>query len=311
MTKKLNYVNHSYIGSYKVYCFNIYEKDSLYSNNYDFKYEEGDFLPLVSNNYVYSQNLLIIDFIKNIVHIVESSKYKKTIKIKGEVDPGIYDNFKSKSYMSIDVYGNILNVLNIYDLYEIMNSYPNVNLYLTENKFAKHEVKDGYKQGGYEDVYLYIDKIDNYSYNNLFLSGYTYSDGLNKKSNISCLKSKSSLELAKEIHDSIKAPLLDVFEENFYDKESIYFKMNYLLELFAVNYYLENNPKENLITYISCGKKKATHINRVKKDIIKFIENMEEEEILFILEVILSCCYDEGYIDSIISIISSFLVINN
>lgn len=311
MAKNFTYVNHSYIGPYKVYCFNMRDKDSLSSSDYTFKYEEGDFLPLVSNNYVYGQNLLIVDFINYMVHIIELSRYKKSVKIKGEVDLNLYDNFKSKAYMSIDIYGNLLNIENIYDLYDVMNSYPNVNLYLTENKFSNKKIESGYKQGKYEDVYLFIDDINNYSYNNLVLSGYTYSENLMKQQNIGCLKNKSSLELSVDIYNSIREPLINVFEDSFFDKSSTYFKINYLLELFAINYFLENNPNKNLITYTSFGKKKVTHIDRVRRDIVDFILSMDEDEVSVVLEVILSCIYDDCYMDSIITILSSILIINN
>lgn len=317
-------VNCSYIESYKVYCFNANDKKKLNSSQYNYSYVKGDFLPLVSNNYMYGQDLLIVDYKNKIVHIVEYGRYIKSIKISGKVDSALFSNFRCRTYMSIDIYGNLLKVRTIYDLYDIINNYPNIDLYLIENKYPSKYMKEtleynkkenkkkddrfysGYenKKNKYEDnKYLALDKIHNYSYNNLVLTGSIYSNDL-FPNNIS--------ESYGDIKASIEKPLLEKFEENFIDKDSVEYKINYLLELFSVNYYLESNPDKNLITYISMGgNKKATHIDKVRREIVSFVSDLDKNEVLCIIETILSSIEDEEYLQSIIELIINILIINN
>lgn len=306
-------VNHSYMDSYKVYCFNINDKEYLNSPKYSYAYEKGDFIPLISNNYVYDKDLLIIDYKNSIVHIIEMARYSKSVKIKGKVDKSLYGNFKSKSYMVIDIYGNLLNVKNIYDVYDVINNYPNIDLYLVENKYINPQTKELIEDDGNgksDDIYFSLDTINNYSANNLILSGYLYprvekSKGLSESISY---PTKTSLDYAIDIKSCIEAPVIQNFEEKFIDKDSLSYKTNYLLELFSVNYYLESNPHKNLITYMSFGKKKATHIDKVKREIISFIDSLEEDEIPLVLESIISNVYDEDYLQSIIDVIMSILL---
>lgn len=305
MSRIFNCIIPSYMGLYRVNCFKC-----SYTNNENLhinRYEEGDFVPVVSNNYIYDKNLLILDFVNHVVHIIESCKYKKTVRILGEVDSRVYKYFKSRSYMSIDIYGNILNINNIYDLYKVMNSYPSINIYLEEKKFLNVGIESDYKKHNVRDEALVVlDNINNYRANNFVLSGYVPLGSSSKSVN-----SVDSFKLSNELYEQITLPVLESFKNEFFDKECISSKINYILELFNINYVLEITKNGRIITYFSYGEKKVTHIDKIKKEIKLFIDKNEEEELNLILDIIFSNIFDDTYAEYIIDTISTILDIND
>ena len=305
MTRNFACVSPSYMGLYRVYCFKALYTCGGYENVK--RYEEGDFIPIASNSYIYNKNLLIVDFANYVVHIIESYRYKKTVKILGDVDSRVYKYFKSRAYMSIDIYGNMLNVSNIYDLYRVMNLYPSINIYLEERKFLKTNVYMDARNNGFEnEAIIVLNNLNNYKDNGIVLSGYTFTVRYRKQKS-----TLNSFELANKLYEQVAPPILNNFEDEFFDRESIYSKVNTLLDLFNINYVLELNKNGKIITYFTGTKKKITHIDRLKKDIKSFIDENEENELNFILDIIFANVVDEEYAEYIIETISTILDIND
>jgi hypothetical protein len=121
------------LGLYDVYCFKgAYSKDN---NEITYHYQENDFIYRDFNFAIYRENLLIVDFNRAIVHIIEENIYIKSVKIGSEIDSDIFEYFSSPAYMAIDIWGNALQIYNIIDLYEAINSYPRINFVLETNSY--------------------------------------------------------------------------------------------------------------------------------------------------------------------------------
>lgn len=284
----------SYLGLYKVYCFK--GEFSCEDNEKCLNiYEVGDFLPLKSNYCLYDTNLLIVDFINHVVHVVERYQYRQTIKIFGEINKDIYECFNERGYMSIDVCGNLLNIHDIYDLYEAMNSYPRINVYLEDKKYLKN-IKDIDLNDNTN--FLVINNINNRSFNNMILSGYTLK---NKKKN-------DFLQLSNQIYENIKIPIVDGFREIFYDEDCLYSKINYFLRLINMSYFLEKNNIGSLIIYRELGIKKVTHIDKIKREIKNFLVSEDDSELELVFNEIFESILDEDYCDYIFQTVQIVMI---
>lgn len=302
MNQNYMYDSLDYINGHKVYCFKRSFSNINPLNRTVYKYQEGDYLPLNSNNYIYGTDVLIVDLKNKLVHIVEDGVYKKTVRILNKLNSSIYPYFKKRSYTSIDIYGNMLNIVNIFDLYNCVNSYPSLEVYLEErNNYIKKDIFDDIK----ENYITVISKISQYRDNGLSLSGYVLNCSNNKA------KEGYSFEVLEKLNKELLAPLIRSFEEEFYDKDNINFIANNMMELFDLLYSLSATNNGKIIKYITNGKLKVAHIDKVKREIKSIIDDNCESDLDYIMDLIFSWIYDEDYIDFIVSTISEILDIND
>ena len=270
MRKKYTYANEDYIGGHKIYCFRRSFSDINPLKMEPYNYIEGDYVPVLSNNYVYDINTLIIDFKNRVAHIIEDSRYKKTVHIGEDIDISIYEYFTKKRYLSIDIYGCVLDIENIFDVYRCVNSFPSVNVYLEEKKGK-------FKKGLFEDedfkdsCVTVLDNINHYRGNSLVLSGYVldYSSSLKKEQPL-------SFEIANQINKEVLEPLIEEFKSEFYVEHDIMQTSNRFLEILDLLYELARTDNGKLIKYTSFGKEKVTHIDKLRKEIKCIIDNNTE-----------------------------------
>lgn len=292
-----------YLGKHKIYCFKRSFSDINPLSAGVVKYEEGDFLPLISNNYIYGSNVLILDFNNKVVHIIEDYIYKKSLKIGASFDVSVCSYFEKRKYLSIDVYGRVLSISNIFDLYKCINSYPEVEICLEERRNSK---KNSFKENADKEYLTIINNTNQYKKNGILLSGYI----------VNCSKDKIyqegvSFDVAKEINEEILGPLMESFEDEFIDIYDVNYSANRLLEIFDLLYSLIESRNGKIIKYLSYGKIKVTHIDKLKREIKQIIELTEEAELDEIMDIVFMAISGEYYIDFIVETISTLLDIND
>lgn len=305
MKEKYTYASLDYLGKHKIYCFRRSFSDINPLKRVVCRYKEGDYVPVVNNNYTYGNNVLIVDLKNQRVHIIEDSIYKKTVHISKEVDSSIYQYFRKKRYLSIDIYGRVLSIVNIFDLYRCINSYPVINLYLEEkSKYLKKNICFDYECDN--SFITVLNEINQYKSNRMLLSGYIINNVASGKS-----KEDISFEVAEQINQEILQPLIYEFENEFLNSYDVYSVSNQLLEIFDLIYDLEINKNGKLIKYRSFCKDKVTHIDRLKRDVKRIIDDNSEFDLECIMDIIFLAIDDEEYVEFIISLISQILDINN
>lgn len=304
MKEKYTYANLDYIGKHKIYCFRRSFSNINPLKREVYKYEEGDFLPLLGNNYIYASDVLIVDLKNQFVHIVEDNIYKKTITVSKNIDMSVGCYFKKKRYLSIDIYGNILNILNIFDLYRCVNSYPCVEICLEEkNKYIKSDL---FKSKVEANCLTVIDNIKQFKSNGILLTGYVFD---NSFENNSC--EGISFDIAGQINEEILSPMLAAFEDEFIDEYDVYFISNRMLEIFDLLYSLTLTNNGKIVQYMSFGKIRVTHVDKLKKELKRIIDYNTKCDLDYIMDIIFTSIRDEKYVDFIIDTISKILDIND
>ena len=305
MKEKYTYASLDYLGKHKIYCFRRSFSDINPLKRVIYRYKEYEYVPVVNNNYTYGNNVLIVDFKNQLVHIIEDSIYKNTVYISKEVDSSVYQYFRKKQYLSIDIYGRTLNIFNIFDLYRCINSYPVVNLYLEEkSKYLKKNICFNNEYSN--SCITVLNDINQYKSNRMLLSGYIINNVSDRKN-----KESISFEVAEQINQEILQPLIYEFENEFLNDYDVYFISNQLLEIFDLIYDLEINKNGKIIKYRSFGKDKVTHIDRLKKDIKRIIDDNSEFDLEQIMDIMFLAIDDEEYVEFIINLISQILDTND
>ena len=275
------------LGGWKVYCF-----PHSYSNVSSFvcdRYIEGEYVPVITSNYMYYSEMLIVDFKNRIVHVIEGCRYIVTLKVNGNVSTDIFDKFSSKKYLVIDVYGNVLKLNTIYDLFRCVNSYPCVSIALEVKPCLKNMVQNDFE----EDITLFLNKVD-YLRNQVFIQGSVYEYSYNTSK-------VDSFKIAQKIQSEIEEPLREVFNSMFMAPHSPYFILNNLLEKLDLLYYLELNSITNLVSYYSrCGEKKISHIDKLKREIREIIDTMPDSQLEIIEGMLLSAQFEDEYFSYIV-----------
>ena len=293
-------INTSYLNNYRVFCFS-----DIYINKYSeeskvIKYEIGDFIPTSNYNYIYGSTLLVVDYINKVIHVIINNRYYEMVKVSDNelqitTDSFLYKLiFGNKSFKTIDIYGNFLKIKNIEDLVIAIMTYPQVELYLTGNKYFKqsNDIREGYSN-------ILLGEI-NYTENEniCYINGeYKYNEKENEKMLIASFNVKNTLEFKSK----------EIYLDNWVDEDILLNLVNELLINIRLLYLIKKYKILRPCTYYCNTHKHFTHIDRIKNLIRDFINNNECDFVESILETIfLYAEFEEEYEDFIISTISEY-----
>ena len=292
-------INTSYLNNYRVFCFS-----DIYITKYSgepkiIKYEIGDFLPTSNYNYIYGSTLLVLDYINKVIHVIINNRYYEMVKVVNNelqitTDSFLYKLiFGNRPFKAIDIYGNFLKIKNIEDLVMAIMTYPQVELYLTGNKYLKQsDVKEGYSN-------ILLGEI-NYTENEniCYINGeYKYNEKEKEKMLIASFNVKNTLQFKSR----------EMYMNNWVDENILLNLVNELLINIRLLYLIKKHNILKPFTYYCNTYKYFTHIDRIKNLIRDFINNNECDFIESILEAIfLYAEFEEEYEDFIISIISEY-----
>ena len=292
-------INTSYLNNYRVFCFS-----DIYITKYSgepkiIKYEIGDFLPTSNYNYIYGSTLLVLDYINKVIHVIINNRYYEMVKVVNNelqitTDSFLYKLiFGNRPFKVIDIYGNFLKIKNIEDLVMAIMTYPQVELYLTGNKYLKKsDVKEGYSN-------LLLGEI-NYTENEniCYINGeYKYNEKEKEKMLIASFNVKNTLQFKSR----------EMYMNNWVDENILLNLVNELLINIRLLYLIKKHNILKPFTYYCNTYKYFTHIDRIKNLNRDFINNNECDFIESILETIfLYAEFEEEYEDFIISIISEY-----
>lgn len=289
--------NMSYMSNYRVFCFSDIVLSKFSTKQYCAHYKIGDFIPTSGYNYIYGPNLLIVDYLNKVVHIVVNSKYYELVKIS-ENKLELFENsflyrlmFGNYKFKVIDVYGNFLDIRSIEDIIISIMSYPIVEMSFVENNYINLIEDDN------ENKELLINGIEYLSSNN-----HVHIKGIYKSKNQDDL---SSLTLINNTKKAIYNDLILSFRDKwFLDDEILKLTNEFLKNIRLLYLAVEENIKLPF-AYYSNDKKEITHIGKISSYMKDFVLNNDEETINLILDTIFTSVeFEEDYEDFIISTIS-------
>lgn len=291
--------NICYMNEYKVFCFSdVYITNKSNDSNVT-KYFIGDLIPTSNYNYIYSPNLLVVDYINKVIHIIINSRYYEMIQmgngeLKISTDSLLYKMLFGKfKYKVIDIYGNFLKIKNIEDLVIAITTYPQIELYLTNNKYLKCIDNDE----SFSNVI-----IENINYTDsesiCYINGYYKANEENEN---------TMLIVSSNIKNSLQNPSKSLYLKNWVDTQDILNIVTEFLLNVRLLYLINKNNILKPFTYYNKDSKSATHIGKVQRYLEDFIVKNDCELIESILEIIfLYAEYEEDFEDFIISIVSEY-----
>lgn len=299
VTEIINYLN-----EYEVFFLSDLFVSKISDKPVSSNYMIGDYIPICNYNYIYnSKNILIIDYRYKVVHIIINSIYREIIKVKNdsiELDSQsyLYKILSSKeSFMSIDIYGNLLKVRTIKDLMGVLITYPKVNVYLTENKYLNTFDHDDC------DNEVLIEDIMTVDYRNEVIIRGTYKSNLNHNERL-----HQSFEISELLQKSILDKLMEEYYSRWILEDSTLNEINEFLTIIRLYYICKINGINRPFVYYNGSNKECSHIDKIINNLKLFISSKNEDEINLLLETIfLSVEYEENYEDFIISTVSKFL----
>lgn len=292
--------NISYMNEYKVFCFSDVYITNKSKKSYVAKYCIGDLIPTSNYNYIYSPNLLVVDYINKVIHVIINSRYYEMVEmINGELkistDSFLYKMlFGRFKYKVIDIYGNFLKIRNIEDLVIAITTYPQVELYLVNNKYLKTiDNTDFFSNIVIED----INYTDNESI--CYINGYYKANEENEN---------QMLIVSSNIKNSLQNPSKSLYLENWIDTQDILnIATDFLLNI-RLLYLINKNNILRPFTYYNRDSKSATHIGKIQRFLKNFIVENDCELIESVLEIIfLYAEYEEEFECFIISTISEYV----
>lgn len=291
--------NIDYIGNYRVFCFSdIYMLKHSEEVNPVY-YKVGDFIPTAGYSYLYKRNLLIIDYMNRVIHVIKDSIYRETIKvIKNSIniknDSFICKMLSEKTNLSvIDVYGDFLKIKDVEDILVSMNEYPVLETYFTRKNY------DNFINDKEEDRQMVIDRIDfSKDRNRVSVSGFYKSKKISEY-DISALIDKAVGSIYTQAIESFR---------NVWILDNDLFMLNEFLCNIRVLYFINKYKVGMPFRYYKANRKFYTHVDRVDKKIKGFILFNSEEVVNWAIETIFTNCeYEDEYEDFIISTVSTVM----
>lgn len=289
--------NMSYMGNYRVFCFSDIVLSKFKKIQECIQYNIGDFIPTVGYNYMYSSNLLIVDYLNKVVHLVIRNKYCEVIKVHENrlelfeysfLPKLMFGNYK---FEVIDIYGNFLNVKDISDLIMCVMSYPIIEMSFIENNYT-NLINDDDK-----NKELLINSIDYLSSDN-----HVYINGVYKPDTGNDML---SLTLINNLKNSVSQDLKKSFENTWFSCNTNLILINEFLKNIRLLYLAVENNIQIPFVYYNNDNKYVTHTGKISNYLKSFVLNNEEETINLVLDNIFrNIEFEEDYIDFIISTIS-------
>lgn len=289
--------NMSYMGNYRVFCFSDIILSKFSKKQYCIQYEIGDFIPTAGYNYMYSSNLLVVDYFNKVIHLIKNNKYCELVKIhENRLELFEYSflyklMFGNYKFEVIDIYGNFLNIKNINDLMLCIMNYPIIEMSFLENNYT-NLINDDHK-----NKELIIDSIQYLSSDN-----HVYINGVYKSENQDDL---SSLILINNLKKNIYADSIVFFEDKWFLHDNDLILINEFLKNIRLLYLAVENSIQVPFTYFCNSNKYVTHTGKISNYIKNFVLNNDEETINLVLDSIFrNIEFEEDYIDFIISTVS-------
>lgn len=289
--------NISYLGNYRVFCLSDIVLSKFSTKQYCTHYKIGDFIPTSGYNYIYSPNLLIVDYLNRAIHVIVNSKYCELIKISKNGLEIFEDSFLYRlmfgnyKFKVIDIYGNFLNIRSIDDMIISIMSYPIVEMSFVENNYI-NLIKDNN-----ENKELLINSIEYLNCDN-----HVHIKGIYKSKN---QDDSSSLNLISNTKKAICDDLMVSFKEKWFLDDGISKLTNDFLKNIRLLYFAVEKNIKLPFTYYSNNNKYITHIGKISNYMKDFVLNNDEETINTILDnIFTSAEFGEDYEDFIISTIS-------
>ena len=289
--------NMSYMSNYRVFCFSDIVLSKFSTKQYCAHYKIGDFIPTSGYNYIYSPNLLIVDYLNRVVHVVVNSKYCELVKIS-ENRLELFENsflyrlmFGNYKFKAIDVCGNFLDIRSIEDIIISIISYPIVEMSFIENNYI-NLIEDGN-----ENKELLINDIEYLNFDN-----HVHIKGIYKSKKQDNLVPLTLINNAKGV---IYNDLMLSFKERWFLDDEISKLTNEFLKNIRLLYLAVEKNIKLPFAYYSNNNKYTTHIGKISDYMKNFVLNNDEETINLILDTIFTSVeFEEDYEDFIISTIS-------
>lgn len=295
MSKNL-FNNMGYMNGYKTYCFSDVYIPSISGDAHIYDYEIGDYIPTSNYNYIYGSNLLIIDYINKVIHIVLKSMYVEIINIhngslKIPEDSHLISFMNGIPFRVIDIYGNFLKISTIDELLTAIMTFPKIDVHLTQNA-SLLELSGSDNKKNVVISKIQISENDNYA----TITGYC-SDYIDETYN--------PIVLGSSIKSDIYNEAIRLYKNKWFEDNSILDSVNSLLLNMRLLYKALENDIQRPFIYINSNEKNYTHIGKLSSFVKEFIVNNGEDELNLILDTIfLNAEFEEDYEDFIISTIS-------
>lgn len=293
MNSYTNY-NVSYLGNYKVFCFSDIELPRYSAKESSIVYKIDDLIPIYGYNYAYNNNLLVIDYVNKLIHIIVNHRYCETIKMKDNV-LNIYEdsylfklNLDIKVFLSMDIYGNLLDVNTIEEIIMSIMEFPNLESYFIYDK--------------------YTNVLKN---NELLLTDINYNKYSNRISMLGVCKYDNDLlknnKLIDDFTESIYRDSISIFNNRWFLNNDNLNMINELLLNIRLLYLVNLQNIRIPFSYYMNNKKYVTHIGKIDNNIKKILCDNEKEVIEELIDFIFQKIeYNEDYQEFVISTLSTY-----
>ena len=296
---KENCFNLSYMGNYKVFCFSdLYLPKYQKSANIQY-YDIGDLVPTIGYNYFFGPNLIIIDYINKVFHLIIKSIYRETIQVQNHSFKVNKDSFFNRiefdKIIVIDIYGNFMNIHSYEDIILSMISYPKINVYL-DMKQLSNPICDNSN--------ILVSELNCFEFDRrIVVKGSLY-----ESETLDIVNSSKVIESMKTalIKDSLEQHNLLWINYNHQ-----FVKINLFLNYMRLMYFISKNNITYPFVYYKYNLKEFTHIGKVDKFFKNFILENSILGTMDIVDIVFTYAkFDIDYEDFIFSVMHDYLEVD-